>query len=161
MSAGADSLASDLWRRLLWVCPELGLSLFGWSVMPHPPSLAEYDGVRYVHFLDQLNDHDRVMAVLHELGHAYLHPPGSGELAGEHLDEAEERLVHNAAAQASEALGLHGYVEIMAGHGAPRQLLAAVDPEERFRVDEIAAFLETAVRNPEHPPAWLIDPKEH
>jgi hypothetical protein len=59
MSAGGDSLASDLSRRLLRVCPELGLWLFGWSVTPHPPSLAEYDGVRCVHFLDQLNDHDR------------------------------------------------------------------------------------------------------
>lgn len=154
MSEETDSLASDLWGRLLWVCPELGLSLFGWSVMPHPPSLAEYDGIRNVHYFDRLNDRDRVMAVLHELGHAYLHPPGSGELAGEHLDEAEELLVHNSAAQASEALGLRGYVEVMAGHGASRQLLAGVGPQERVRVDEIASFLEAAMHDPEHPPSW-------
>jgi hypothetical protein len=149
-----DSLASDLWRRLRWVCPELGLALYACSVMPHPPALAEYNSVSNVYFLDSLSDRDLVMAVLHELGHAYLHPPGAGEFAGEHLDEAEERLVHDAAAQASEALGLHGYVEVMAGHGAPRHLLAKVSPEERGHVDEIAAFLEAAVRNPEHPPAW-------
>ncbi len=154
MSTETDSLAGDLWRRLRWVCPELGLSLVGWPATPHPPSLAEYDGVRYVHYLDRLDDRDRVMAVLHELGHAYLHPPGSGELAGEHLDEAEERLVHNSAAQASDVLGLHGYVAVMAGHGAPQRLLAEVGPEERVRVDEIASFLEAAMHDPEHPPSW-------
>lgn len=74
MNTEADSLASDLWRRLLWVCPELGLSLFGWPLTPHPPSLAEYDGIRNVHYLDRLNDRDRVMAVLHELG-TRLSPP--------------------------------------------------------------------------------------
>ena len=45
------------------------------------------------------------MAVLHEPGHTYLHPPGGGEFANtEHLDEDEERLVHNAAAKACDGI---------------------------------------------------------
>jgi hypothetical protein len=97
---------------------------------------------------------EAAMAILYELGHAYLHPPGSGEFAPNQLDEDEEQLVHAAAAQACRQLRLPGYVIAMASFGAPEHLLAPVGRQIQAQVDEIAAFLEAVVRDYEQPTAW-------
>ena len=94
------------------------------------------------------------MAVLHEPGHTYLHPPGGGEFANtEHLDEDEERLVHNAAAKACDGIGLEGYGNVTIAYGVPRHLLAPVTADRRGLADEIATFLESVGREYERPPA--------
>lgn len=147
-------IAKDLLRQLLSALPDMGLRLIGFSVLPGSSSLAQYNGVHSIFYLDSLSEPDLFMAILHELGHAYLHPPGAGEFAPERLDESEERLVHNATAQACAALGLHEYVETMAGHGAPRHLLMPVVSELHGQRDEIAAFLEAVVHDYQQPPAW-------
>ena len=150
----AGTTGAEVWRRLLFVMPDICLRPFGMAVMPHPPALAEYDGAQNIYYSDALSEPEAAMAVLHELGHAYLHPPGSGEFAPNRLDEDEEQLVHAAAAQACAQLGLPGYVTAMASRGAPEHLLAPVSPQIQTQVDEIAAFLEAIVRDYEHPPAW-------
>jgi hypothetical protein len=149
-----DEVGVEVWRRLLFAMPDMGVRPFGMSAMPQPTALAAYDGVSNVYYSDVLSDAETAMAVLHELGHAYLHPPGSGEFAPQDLDRDEEQLVHNAAAKASDELGLPGYVAAMTSRGAPRQLLAPLAALKQDQVDEIAAFLIAVVRDYEQPPRW-------
>lgn len=146
--------AGEFWHRVVSLASELGLQMIGWANATPHGALAEYNGANFIFYRTDLSERDQAMTVLHELGHAYLHPPGFGEFAGEGLDEDEEQLVHNAAAIASEALGFPEYVDAMGTHGAPVHLLAVVPPEKQNLVREIASFLETGVRNPEQPQPW-------
>jgi hypothetical protein len=141
----------EIWKLLYRLLPDHGLTAVGFPMLPG--SLAEYNPVsRQVYYLDSLNDKEKVMAVLHELGHAYLHPPGSGDLPGEHLDRVEEQIVHNAALLACEHVDIRGYTEMMRSRHVRVNALTALDAASQTVVYEIASYLKNVLNHPGNPP---------
>jgi hypothetical protein len=142
----ADALASKLWTRLGSVVGDLGLSFWGLTAMPRGDSLAQYDSVAgRVLYLVSLSERERVMTVLHELVHAYLHRPSPANTPDEKFDESEERLAHAVARRVCDALGIAGYSSAVAQRGVPDRLLTDVQADQHPTVDAIAAFLESCM----------------
>ena len=141
-----DVLASKLWARLGWVVGDLDLSLWGMTATPSGNSLAEYDSVAgKLFYLVRLSERQRVMTILHELVHAYLHRPSPANAPDGQLDESEERLAHAVARRVCDALRLSGYAEMVAQEGVPDRLLTDIDADQRLVADAVSAFLESCM----------------
>lgn len=154
----ADTLAGDLWARLCTVIRDLGLDLSDLPASESRDSLAQYNPRTGTILCPKtLSGGDRVMAVLHELVHAYLHRPDPAKPRAGELDTVEERTAHAVAERVCDSLGLAGYVKAAESWGVPWYELVPVDPNQRTTVDTISAFLKACMIG-SSPVTWPSEP---
>lgn len=93
---------------------------------------------------DNLTDQERVMALTHELGHAELHPPGSGDAP---VDlEPEDRVVHTVARIVCDEFGITDYYDVMAARRVKYCPAAEeLSKDERTCAAELVARLITLI----------------
>lgn len=92
-------------------------------------ALAQYEPINPPRLLyrPDLSEHDWLVAVIHELNHACLHPPISQEY-DETSYAAEERCAHDAAQLVCAAHGIDDYRQVMVRYGVPDEFLEPGDP---------------------------------
>jgi hypothetical protein len=98
----------------------------------------------------ELNPHERLLATVHELTHATLHPAGADDFDQAEY-EREEPCSHNATAIICAPHGVTDYREVMEHLYVPAHWLRSGDPET---VEVMVERLNAALANPEECPVW-------
>jgi hypothetical protein len=145
--------SSDLWAHLATLSTTLGITIWPWEGMEGAIGIYSAPRPSTIHITNRLDDRARTMAVVHELGHASLHPPGRPN--GPKLP-MEEPAVHTAAAdEVCTSYGVHDYRETLIWNGTTFEPVTADDPDGRALANRIVRRLTDALAYPDRDPGWV------
>ena len=103
-----------------------------------------------IYIQDSLDEHQRIRALVHELTHACLHPPGRDDF-NEALYLLEEPCSHEAAIAVCADYGITDYFKVMVGLGVP---LSCFQDSHPNIVETMVQRLGAALGTPNKKPEW-------
>jgi hypothetical protein len=103
-------------------------------------------------YVDSLTSHERLLASVHELTHAALHPPGSDDYDEDEYHHHEEPSAHVAAARICAHFGVLDYTDVMRKRGVSEHHLG---PQNDTMAEMMFQRVTAALSRPHLQPEWV------